>query len=94
MENDLPDIRWHDLRSTFCTLLLKNDFDPKAVSRLMGHAKEIITLDVYGDNREIIADCVDEIQPFIDEVLPTEDLDLELQTENMDVVISADNYLV
>lgn len=36
MENDLPDIRWHDLRSTFCTLLLKNDFNPKAVSRLMG----------------------------------------------------------
>lgn len=82
------------MRSTFCTLLLKNDFNPKAVSRLMGHAKEIITLDVYGDNREIIADCVDEIQPFIDEVLPTEDLDLELQTENMDVVISADDYLV
>lgn len=93
-ENNFPDIRWHDLRSTFCTLLLKNDFNPKAVSRLMGHAKEIITLDVYGDNREIIADCVDEIQPFIDEVLPTEDLDLELQTENMDVVISADDYLI
>lgn len=60
----------------------------------MGHAKEIITLDVYGDNREIIADCVDEIQPFIDEVLPNENLDLELQTENMDVVISAEDYLI
>lgn len=32
----LPDIRWHDLRSTFCTLLLKNDFNPKAVSNLIG----------------------------------------------------------
>ena len=53
----------------------------------MGHAKEIITLDVYGDNREIIADCVDEIQAFIDEVLPTEDLDREVQTENIAVVI-------
>lgn len=60
----------------------------------MGHAKEIITLDVYGDNRKIIADCVDEIQPFIDEVLPNENLDLELQTENMDVVISAEDYLI
>ena len=69
-ENELPDIRWHDLRSTFCTLLLKNNFNPKAVSKLMGHAKELITMDVYGDKREIIADCVDEIQPFIDEVLP------------------------
>ena len=94
VENDLPEIRWHDLRSTFCTLLLKNDFNPKAVSKLMGHAKEIITMDVYGDNRGIIADCVDEIQPFIDEVLPTEDLDSELQTENIEVVVPADEYLI
>ena len=93
-ENHLPNIRWHDLRSTFCTLLLKNDFNPKAVSKLMGHAKEIITMDVYGDNRGIIADCVDEIQPFIDEVLPNEDLDSELQTENIEVVVPADEYLI
>ena len=92
-ENDLPDIRWHDLRSTFCTLLLKNDFNPKAVSKPIGHAKEIITMDVYGDNRGIIADCVDEIQPFIDEVLPTEDEDSVIKTENIEVVISADDYL-
>ncbi|MBR1742135.1 MAG: site-specific integrase [Lachnospiraceae bacterium] len=72
-ENDLPDIRWHDLRSSFCTLLLKNDFNPKAVSKLMGHAKEIITIDVYGDKAEIIEDCLEELQPFIDEVLPGEE---------------------
>lgn len=82
------------MRSTFCTLLLKNDFNPKAVSKLMGHAKEIITMDMYGDNRGVIADCVDEIQPFIDEVLPTEDLDSELQTENIEVVVPADEYLI
>lgn len=82
------------MRSTFCTLLLKNDFNPKAVSKLMGHAKEIITMDMYGDNRGVIADCVDEIQPFIDEVLPTEDLDSELQTENIEVVVPVDEYLI
>ena len=82
------------MRSTFCTLLLKNDFNPKAVSKLMGHAKEIITMDMYGDNRGVIADCVDEIQPFIDEVLPTEDLDSELQTENIEVVVQVDEYLI
>lgn len=91
-DNNLPDIRWHDLRSTFCTILLKNNFNPKAVSKLMGHAKEIITMDVYGDNRGIIADCVDEIQPFIDEVMPKEETDKELKTENMDIVISAEDY--
>lgn len=60
----------------------------------MGHAKEIITMDVYGDNRGIIADCVDELQPFIDEVLPTEGMDFEPQTEHIDVVISAEDYLI
>lgn len=91
-ENGLPNIRWHDLRSTFCTLLLKNDFNPKAVSKLMGHAKELITMDVYGDNRGIIADCVDEIQPFIDEVIPSQEIEEDLRTENIDIVIAAENY--
>lgn len=72
-ENGLPDIRWHDLRSTFCTLLIKNNYSPKAVSKLMGHAKEIITLDIYGDNAQLIADGVEELQPFIDEVIPEQE---------------------
>lgn len=94
-DNNLPDIRWHDLRSTFCTLLLKNDFNPKAVAKLMGHAKELITMDVYGDNKGIIEDCIEELQPFIDEVMPGADIDQddELLTENMDIVIPVETYL-
>lgn len=92
-ENNLPDIRWHDLRSTFCTILLKNNFNPKAVSKLMGHAKELITMDVYGDNKGIIADCVDEIQPFIDEVMPENEANNQLETEDMDIVIPVEEYL-
>ena len=72
-DNDLPDIRWHDLRASYCTLLLKNDFNPKAVSKLMGHAKEIVTIDVYGDNKEIIRDCVPEISDFINRVIPKDE---------------------
>lgn len=90
-ENGLPDVRWHDLRSTFCTILLKNNFNPKAVSKLMGHAKEIITMDVYGDKRGIIADCVDEIQPFIDEVFGLNEEE-ELINENLDIVIDAEAF--
>lgn len=67
-ENGLPDIRWHDLRSSYCTLLLKNEFNPKAVSNLMGHAKEIITIDVYGDNKVMAVDCTREIDMFINEL--------------------------
>ena len=74
-------------------MLLKNDFNPKAVSKLMGHAKELITMDVYGDNRGILVDCVDEMQPFIEEVLPNAEQDNVLVTESMDVVINAKSYL-
>lgn len=71
-ENNLPDIRWHDLRKSFCTLLIKNNYSPKSISKLMGHAKEIITLDIYGDNAQIIADGVEEIQEYMKDVLPEE----------------------
>ncbi len=93
-ENDLPNIRWHDLRSTFCTILLKNNFNPMAVSKLMGHAKELITMDVYGDKREIIADCVNELQPFIDEVLPNRKEDEVTASECIEVVVSVKDYLI
>ena len=36
----------------------------------MGHAKELITIDVYGDNKGIIADDVPEIEAYMKEVLP------------------------
>ena len=38
-----------------------------------GTAKEMITIDVYGDTAEIIEDCLDDLQPFIDEVIPKEE---------------------
>lgn len=69
-DNDLPNIRWHDLRATFATILLKNNYSAKAVSALLGHSKEIITVDVYGDNQKIIEDCLEELEPFIEEVIP------------------------
>lgn len=66
----MPDVCWHDLRATYCTILLKNTFNPKSVSVLMGHTKEIITIDVYGDKKELIGDCLDMLEPFIAEVIP------------------------
>lgn len=81
---NLPDIRFHDLRATYSTLLLKNNFSSKAVSKLMGHATDIITVDVYGDNEEIISDCSDELNSFIEEVRPNND---EKNGDNSDVLI-------
>lgn len=90
-DNGLPDIRWHDIRSTFCTLLLKNDFSPKAVSKLMGHAKEMITVDVYGDNANIIPEEIPGLLEFMDEVLPEE---AERNTDVFfDIVADTSDYI-
>ncbi len=49
----------------------RHNFSPKAIAKLMGDARELITMDVYGDNGNII---VDEIPPellsYMEEVLP------------------------
>ena len=37
----------------------------------MGHAKEIISVDIYGDTQEIIEDCLDVLESF-EEVIPKE----------------------
>ena len=42
-----PRIRFHDLRHTCATLLLKNGTHPKIVQELLGHATVSITLDTY-----------------------------------------------
>lgn len=89
----LPDIRWHDLRSTYCTLLLKNDFNPKAVSKLMGHAKEIVTIDVYGDNKGIISEGVPEITEYMEDVLPTISQEDSFKQELLEVVIDTSEYM-
>ena len=62
-ENDLPDIRFHDLRHTYSTLLIMNDYDLKAVSKLMGHAHSIIIIDVYTDKTKLSALCLEELEP-------------------------------
>lgn len=92
-ENGLPDIRWHDLRSTYCTLLLKENFNPNAVSKLMGHAKEIITIDTYGDNKNIIADGIPEIEKYMNEVLPDPEQERLFQQELLEIVVDVSEYI-
>lgn len=41
-------IRFHDLRHTAASLMLNNGIPPIVVSKMLGHAKPSITLDVYG----------------------------------------------
>jgi integrase len=41
---DIPKIRFHDLRHTAATILLKKDVHPK---KLLGHSSITLTLDTY-----------------------------------------------
>ncbi|WP_316571371.1 site-specific integrase [Neobacillus sp. YIM B06451] len=44
---NLPDIRFHDLRHSHATILLKENVHPKIVSARLGHSKINVTLDLY-----------------------------------------------
>ena len=41
------DLRFHDLRHTCATLLLREGVNPKVVSEMLGHASITITLNTY-----------------------------------------------
>jgi integrase len=44
----VPKIRFHDLRHTCASLMLNNGIPVIVVSRILGHSKPSITLDIYG----------------------------------------------
>jgi integrase len=46
-KSKLPKIKFHDLRHTHATLLLKNGEHPKVVSERLGHADTRTTMDIY-----------------------------------------------
>jgi integrase len=61
----LPHIRFHDLRHSHATLLLKAGIHPKIVSERLGHANIGITLDTYSHVlpglQERAAECFDNL---------------------------------
>lgn len=88
----LPYIRFHDLRATYCTLLLKNNFSPKAVSQLLGHSSEIISVDVYGDNKQLVADRLIELDEFIESVAPKEEFNIQIEVDK-NLIEGIDSYI-
>jgi integrase len=61
----LPIIRFHDLRHTCATLLLRRGVNPKIVSEMLGHANISITLDTYShvtpDMQQAAAQAMDDV---------------------------------
>jgi integrase len=62
----LPRIRFHDLRHTCATLLLRQGVNPKYVQELLGHADISITLNVYS---HVLPDMGDAAVGAMDAVL-------------------------
>ncbi len=46
-KNELPDIRFHDLRHTFATHALTSGVDAKTLSKILGHTQASFTIDTY-----------------------------------------------
>jgi integrase len=47
-KSGVTDIRFHDLRHTAASIMLSHGRPPIVVSRILGHARVSITLDIYG----------------------------------------------
>lgn len=62
----LPDMRWHDLRHTYATILKQYEISLKAIAVCMGHRGTEVTEDVYINLPEEIYDCDKEIGVFIE----------------------------
>ena len=73
-DNNLPDLTFHKLRTTYTTILAKNDFSMKAISKLLGHSSTMITFENYTDKNEIIQDCLEYLEPFIENIIEPDEI--------------------
>lgn len=92
-DNNLPNIAFHDLRHTFATLLLMNNYSLKTISCLLGHASTIITYDVYFDKSKIVIDCTDELKGYIKRVVHSDEIN-DLSYDELDTNLTAKRYAV
>ena len=59
----------------------------------MGHAKELITVDVYGDNQNIIPEEIPELVSYTNDVMPKKRSGQDLKDVVLDTVIETEKYL-
>ncbi len=63
----LENVRFHDLRHTFASLMLLRGAKPKIISEALGHSSVAFTMDVYS---HIIEGMQEDAMALLDEVLP------------------------
>ena len=74
----LKNVRFHDLRHTFASLMLLRGAKPKVISEALGHASVAFTMDTYS---HIIEGMQSEAMALLDEVLPPGKIKAENQGE-------------
>ena len=45
---DITGVRFHDLRHTHASLMLKQNVNPKIIQERLGHSSITVTMDTYG----------------------------------------------
>ena len=63
----LENVRFHDLRHTFASLMLLQGAKPKVISGALGHSSVAFTMDVYS---HIIEGMQSDAMELLDKVLP------------------------
>jgi len=63
----LENVRFHDLRHTFASLMLLRGAKPKVISEALGHASVAFTMDTYS---HIIEGMQSEAMALLNEALP------------------------
>ena len=86
-ENNLPKIRFHDLRHTYTTILLMNNGSLKTVSTLLGHASTMVTMNNYFDVKNIIIDCTNELNRLIEKIHPKKIIEENIINIDLNLII-------
>jgi integrase len=71
----LPDMRFHDLRHTAATLMLKEGINPKIVQERLGHADISLTLNTYS---HVLPSMQDEVAGKLDDLMALIEIESEL----------------
>lgn len=88
---NVPDLPFHKLRTTYTTILAKNNFSMKAISQMLGHSSEMITFENYTDKNEIIQDCLTELEPYILKLIEDDD-EIVVDCTDIETDILMDEY--
>ncbi len=79
----LPALRFHDLRHTAASIMLKHNIPVFTVSKILGHSKPSITLDIYG---HLIPGMQSEAARIMDDALTPVKIDLQKRVRDSETI--------